>query len=269
MDLLIYGHTREWYNEYITKIFNYYNGRINKKYSAMIQINWVDTRDDSLGCLAVPGIVVINAGTIYRRTESEIIFVFNIILSIIHELYHADQYIDNVYFNDVDEYESSIEDPVYRMAANYVLSHMDEVVWVSDGIVDRNRIDYYYLLSKVKDGCNYIYNETDVTRYIFQSLAVILQLEAESVDVFAKMYYEIINNKGSLILDINNFRYMIICNGDIVTDYELINMYLRHTIKNSGEYCDFQIEVKNAGNKYMIFIKTKYKNPMCEIIEEK
>lgn len=269
MDLLIYGHTREWYNEFITKIFNYYNGRINKKFSAMIQINWIDTRDDSLGCFAVPGIVVINTGTIYRRTKCESIFVFNIILSIIHELYHADQYIDNVYFNDVDEYEDSIEDPVYRIAANYVLSHMDEVVWVSDGIVDRNEIDYYYLLSRIKDRCNYIYNEIDITRYIFQSLAVILQLDAESVDVLAKIYYGVINNKGSLILYIDNFRYMIICNGDIVTDYDLINMYLRHTIKDSGDYCDFQLEVKNINSIFTIVAKTKYKNPMCKIIKEK
>ena len=267
MDLLIYGHTREWYNEYITKIFNYYNGRINKKFSAMIQINWIDTNNGPLGCFKSPGVVTINAGFIYERTRDEYIFIINIIDTMIHELHHADQYIDNAYFDDIDEYEEYIEFPVRMMTVNYILSHVDEIVWISDGIISREDIAYCYLSSKMEEG-NYIYNKTDITRYVFQLIINMLRLDDKSVDVFAKMYYDIINNNGGLILNIDNFIYRIINDGIIFTDYDLINMYFRHVIKNCNYY-NFEIEIRSINNSHMVIVNTTCENSMCKIIEEK
>lgn len=266
MDLLIYGHTREWYNEFITKIFNYYNGRINKKFSAMIQINWINASNDPLGLFKPPGIVVINAGFIYERTGSEFIFVMNIIDTIIHELYHADQYVDTAYFNSIEEYEESVEVPVNRMSINYILSHTDEIIWISNGIINRDNIDYNYLSSRIKEG--YVYNETDITRYIFQLLVDILRFEDRSIDVFGKLYYDIINNGDDLLLNIDEHFYTIICGGVITTDYNLINMYLRYALKDH-DYRQFEIEIRNVGDSYMLIVNTTCENPMCEIIEEK
>lgn len=267
IDLLIYGRTREWYNDFITKVFNYYNGRINKKYSAVLQINWININDDSLGYFMSPGIVVINAGTISRRAGSEFVMLLNIILTVIHELYHADQYINDGYYDGVSEYEESVEAPIYGLAANYVLSHIDEVIWLSDGIIDKFKIDYYDLLSKIKDGCMYPYNEIDIVRYVYNVLVGTLQLDVESINIFAKIYYEIINIEGGLILNIDNFRCTIIHDGKIVTDYNMINMYLRHVLMY-GESYDFEMEMKNIGDNYMLIVKSKIKRTMCDVVNK-
>ena len=96
----------------------------------------------------------------------------------------------------------------------------------------------------------------------------ILRFEDRSIDVFGKLYYNIINNGDDLLLNIDEHFYTIICAGVITTDYNLINMYFRYALKDH-DYRQFEIEIRNVGNSYMLIVNTTRENPMCEIIEEK
>ena len=93
---------------FIRSVFNYYNGRINIFNKAILCIDWVIKRDDVAGYSTQPNIVYIFPRTLMIISNNEDVFKFNIIMTVIHELYHTDQ--DVVYNHIVDPaYNISIE----------------------------------------------------------------------------------------------------------------------------------------------------------------
>ena len=79
--------TQQQMNEFITNAFNYFNGRINIFNKARLIINWCNMESSCTGGLTTnPNCVTIFPCVIERYSSTEIDFLLNVILIIIHEL---------------------------------------------------------------------------------------------------------------------------------------------------------------------------------------
>ena len=85
-------------NEFIIQVFTYYNGVINKvNYPALLQIEWIDRKDiRSIGISTSPCVVRIYPAVLLRELKTagmlnEYQIKYDLLETIIHELFHTDQ----------------------------------------------------------------------------------------------------------------------------------------------------------------------------------
>ena len=201
---------------FIRSVFNYYNGRINIFNKAILCIDWVIKRDDVAGYSTQPNIVYIFPRTLMIISNNEDVFKFNIIMTVIHELYHTDQ--DVVYNHIVDPaYNISIEYPVELMSTYYIMSHIDEL----EKVFNLKNINMPYLKKYANSFTQggYLYHREDYITHFTNMLR----------DIFPRQADNFINNKlMSIILDPESFielrfsKYMIM-------------------LKEASEYCPLNI----------------------------
>ena len=130
---------------YIHTVFNYYNGKINPSNPAKLFINWRTSPDNTIpGILAelssmsyyYPANVVIRPNLLEVNNLFE--FKSQIIIGIIHELYHAEQCID--YINDEKHHTES---QVIFAVIRYLVNHLDEIKQFGL-FMDYKHCVYYY-----------------------------------------------------------------------------------------------------------------------------
>lgn len=151
MDIDLWN-TRPMIDSLILKAFNIYNGRINIfNQPAMLQIDWLmHPNSGKAGTSANPNIITIYPSIIARHCTNMSWFKYQIILSIMHELYHTDQVIN---------YPRMIMDPVYRdfienvveMESHLYLAHNKEQIKRDFGIDDLIESNKFYDILE-KDG---------------------------------------------------------------------------------------------------------------------
>lgn len=82
-------------NDFIIKVFNYYNGKINIiNNKAILNINWKQSKESiTMGDCTIPNVITIYPVCImcdYNDNELKMM----IVETIVHELHHADQLLD-------------------------------------------------------------------------------------------------------------------------------------------------------------------------------
>jgi len=114
----------------IKNIFNYYNGKINNIIKAKLIIDWRGNYiTNEAGCCIAPGIVYIfpMAGFRYCPTDYNIYKQY-IVMTVLHELHHVDQYIIERYnTKQYPEYQFSIEAPVEVHTNIFIANHINEI----------------------------------------------------------------------------------------------------------------------------------------------
>ena len=266
-----YGYTIEEINQIITKIFNYYNGKINPLNQAVLNIEWVGSIRDAFGSTNLPNLVAIFPKKILLASESKEEFVFNIVNTIIHELYHANQLVDN-HIHAEQIRDDPLEAPVYIKTNNYMVNHIAEISWITNGVVNRDVV-----LKKCGvrlKASSYEYIETDILNHIINTILCTTRANVNSFDgVITPAIYDSIHNKSieAFMIDMDGCRYTIIHNNKIVTDFDMFNSFILHTMSVG--------RIKNAGSTYiklyrvenMYVLKISYKKvrfKMCEIINK-
>lgn len=147
--------------EYIRKVFNYYNGRINIFNYANIDIDWINHSNSMVGGYTQnPGIVTIYPKIICRFANSKSDLKWLIVMIIIHELYHVDQVRYTSLLDDVN-YVKMIEDTVEFQTYSYILNNLNEIesLFVSD---IRSVIDIEY--------ANFLINNDYSNGYLYQRM---------------------------------------------------------------------------------------------------
>lgn len=261
---LYYGCTREWINNFIIKVFNYYNGKINSFNRCTLEIEWAEKLNSKiLGQTQNPNMVVIYPKVILRGCKTFPFFIYMIIHVVIHELHHADQFILYTQMGDNEQYTFSIEAPVVRETAKYILSHLDEIEWLSDNIVHRSLLDLDSLYEESISNLSYDYFKRDIRSHIVMGLTEILGVKyGDRMDAVLERINECMEGKKNLIIEINGLRYMIIASGNIVTDVDMFNSFIRY------EYFGKTVLTSHSqlfeGNRsYIIKINSNNKDLMC------
>ena len=251
-------------NDFIIKVFNYYNGRINVINKAVLDINWCNLNMTSAaGYSRLPNIVTINPMVISRYYDNDIAVKTCIIETIIHELYHTDQLINyNFYMSDVN-YNRFIEHSCEVQTAIYITGHLKEVgefletpIYLSNRDGFNNRMKAYDLPG-VKYQRRYFHD------HIFMCVDNLCNLDKT---VASKIYEFITDNiryKNNITIVINNEPICVCLNGNIMDIEEFNNIIIKyfstmlHTVK-------YDIVYNKDINDLNINIETEIINLMCK-----
>ena len=115
-------------NDFIIKVFNYYNGKINIiNNKAILNINWKQSKESiTMGDCTIPNVITIYPVCImcdYDDNELKMM----IVETIVHELHHADQLLDYRLCKNDRRYVNIMEAACESQTASYLLTHKQEV----------------------------------------------------------------------------------------------------------------------------------------------
>ena len=224
---------RDYINDFIYKVFNYYNVKINIFNKAVLRIDWVNHYgkiDKVLAYSAPPNKIVIFPNIIRASINNMYNLMINIIECIIHELYHTDQLIDYTRMvTGHSDYVYSIEAPVEVETNLYILNHIKEIYDIFG--VDIS-MDYNVFLGRYK---RYDVGFRYIRRDYLSHLLVCFKGALFSIDDFRKLelYVEWIRKaiNGRIFLEINGITYYLYHDGEYF-DLNDLNKFLNNTIYN-------------------------------------
>ena len=212
-------------NTIITNVFNYFNGRVNVFQKARLYINWCSMQSSSNGGLTTnPNCVIIYPRVIERYSNSKEEFIINIILIVIHELYHIDQCI---IFNrmEVDKaYHDMIENTVEVESTSYLYNHIHEIneKFNLNIRLDPNKINAP--INFFSDG-----NLYHRAKYLDHLISVIVELfnyqycvENNIIQLIAQ-YYNTSNSK--IIIEINS-NMLVVKENDTIVNVNILNDFM-------------------------------------------
>lgn len=251
-------------NDFIIKVFNYYNGKINIINKAVLDINWANLYTcDAGGYSRLPNIVVINPNVIFRYYgSSEVNVKIAIIEAIIHELYHTDQLINyRLYVSDIN-YNKFIEYACEVQTAIYIAGHIQEICNMFGINIRMSNMAYnncmtYWDLPGVKYQRRYYHD------HIFMCIDNICNFDKEIVSIIHEFIKYNIETKSDIIININNDKIYVCFNNKIMNIDEFNNAIIKytctgiHTVKHEFIY-------NKDLHELVINIKTEVLNLMCK-----
>lgn len=228
-------------NDFIIKVFNYYNGKINPINKAVLDINWADLAGSSDGGYSrPPNIIVINPLVISRYNENINDLKISIISTIIHELYHTDQVINYQLYAIDSNYNKCIEFSCEMETIIYIIGHQFEIntifnlniifdkvqynkmisYWHIPGVRYQRRYFHEHIFMCIDNMCSFnkevgMELHKDIKNAIINNKSIILKINNKAI---------FISYKGEL-MDIDEFNKLITpyqCNGIYKTNYEIM-----------------------------------------------
>lgn len=136
----------KYYENFAREVFDFFNGKLNKVIRAhTLNVIFKPNFNSVLGC-SLFGYVEINIGEhvemgrLYDDNKKDNSIKNNIIDTIIHELYHLDQEIDNIQYRSRDKYKYKIEVDNTFMGYMYILYHIDLIQNRFNILIESNSI---------------------------------------------------------------------------------------------------------------------------------
>lgn len=264
--------TMEEINTIITNAFNYYNGRINVFNIAKLEINFMDLPSSSNGGESLsPNIVRIYPNIIRRYYTDETMFKINLVIVIIHELYHTDQLILYTRLETDPEYRKDIESAVEVMTASYLSSHKDEICNLA--MVDNN--DLIISTQDCREYINayaeraYLYNRRTYVDHICMIIDEITSPSPSIHDRFACIIYAFEMDFDIIAVEINDDR-IIIKNGIQCASYEEVNnfFYEKFFKYNMRQFIGVSLNYDIDKKSYILKVKCDCYNTMCKLIQK-
>ena len=258
---------KENVNNLILNVFNFYNGRINVFNKAVLDVNWANQWDSYNGGYSrLPNIVIINPLVIARHANSIYDMYVMIIETIIHELYHTDQFIEYARMNMDKDYNDKIEAATECQTMIYIVNHTKEIFDnFSIKIIIKNEV-----IQKIMnhwDSYNHFYHRRKLydQLYMCVSIGFYRQYAIRNNVKYADMLYDtiknmIVNNK-KIILNIGEDN-LVICDGNYKCTFEDINnifyKYYTHT------YYDINYEIVYNDDTLYINLSITNSDLMCK-----
>lgn len=252
-------------NDFIIKVFNYYNGRINPINKATLDINWANQMASNVGGYSrLPNIVIINPMVIIRfYNNDEFTIKIAIIETIIHELYHSDQILNyKLYASDIN-YNKFIEHSCEVQTILYVVGHLQEIY---------NTFGVDACLSSKKDYRKWLnYWDLPGTTYqrryyydhIFMCIDDMCSIDIEVVNDVYNFIKSNIENKNNIIININNERINVCLDGVIMPIDEFNKIIIKYVctgLHNVKHEITYDMKTKEM----IIDIETEILNVMCK-----
>ena len=254
-------------NNFIIKVFNYYNGKINVINRAVLDINWCNLIGYNItGHSCLPNIVSINPMVIIRTLNYNMYSAkATIVLTIIHELYHIDQAIDYHMYTIDDKYKDLIENSCELQTIIYMLGHIQEIYnnfgvkFNKDRYIEANVINKLYY-----PGVRY--ERRTVIRHIFMYFNMLLHDENDRIDL-RSFIENTINNNKNITLYINDKIINIYNGGKIISIDEFNkNVIPFNRLINKFEF-DIRVDFDNDKNLFILF-NIINKIEMCDITKQ-
>lgn len=256
---------RKMINEFIVKVFSYYNGTINKvNYPALLQIEWINRYDiSSIGISTNPNIVRFYPAVLLRiigDNADEYEIKYNLYEAIIHELFHTDQLIYYDIMAVDPQYRDYIESQVELQTALYIATHSNEVnMFIDNTVIDNdalNRvINRYYPIGG-------LYNRRTYTEHILIILS----------EIFDKVYMDKISQDIKFIIEHNtNLKFRVILNnnelvikeGAKLASINQINMFFYNLYFQYSCRWKESARIVKDEDGLTITIKSRGQNIMC------
>ena len=259
--------SRKNIEEYINKIFNYYNGRINKVIPSSINIEWVLNDITTMAITNTSKTITIYPMVIANYSSDYNTFKVDIIMAIIHELHHVDQYIEYSQMHYREDFVKSVEIPVEFMTWCYIANHEYEISMLSGGYMYNANTLNYCINKYSKYNYNY-YRIRSVDDYIFLIVDDILRAHANYNSYeFKPAFYECMN-KPDVTLSINDNHIVIKSNNAYNNIHDLQNFAY-----NNYSICKYRENVHGCINEcddgsIIIQISIKSYNYMAEIYKK-
>lgn len=225
-------------------VFNYYNGRINICCNAKLNIEWI-SNFSRLGDFSLPNTVTVYLGVITKNFTGVEEAKSIIIMTILHELHHADQFIDYPQMYIYQEYQRDIEGQVELLTMNYIASHINEIDVVFGVKMIRNSSFYTTYLRK------YISS----TMYVRLNSRTLVERLLLNLDNYLSRVYFIIKDNFNKYA---NFNISIdICDKDTILMHDNISINNSQAISESEQvlYSIFEFLYSNDIVKYRIDIR--------------
>ena len=221
--------TKEQYENFIIKVFDYYNGKINIFNKARLVLNWASTNvTQRAGFTRLPNIVMINAGSMMSYVDSDntyekdsfgyIQFLYCITLeTIIHELYHVDQII---YYKSYDKdvnYNTYIENAVEFMTHSYIANNVQDICY-RFGII----VSYEIVIENMNRYLGYYYQRKDINYHISTIIADIV--DYVEMDTLMNV---LANPKGHVVIAFDDDVYHLKYETDYMPVEEVNELFTR------------------------------------------
>lgn len=253
-------------NDFVIKVFNYYNGRINLiNNNAILDINQCNLIGGDIGGYSVlPNIVKINPLVVIRFYKTENMIKAGLIETIIHELYHTDQIINyQLYMADYN-YKNFIEHSCQLQTAIYIAGHMQEINNIF-GVNFMDTIDYHkYIESWYYPGVNY--ERRYFHDHIFMCIDNLCNFNKDISKSIYDFVVDTIKNKKSIIININD-KVLKVCMNGIMIPIDDFNKYMSTYHNYTGSWdCNYHIYDANNGDLYININLKACTNIMCKKI---
>ena len=254
---------RERVAAFITKVFNFYNGRINIFNPAKLYIDFGShMNSDNGGTSRNPNIVTVFPKVIERHMDNTYDLYYNFIVTVIHELYHCDQNINYIRLSHDLEYKKFIEYPVEMNTYLYIANHQREIL-ENFGVQDVVKYsDYYPTIEPIFEN-GQLYQRRTYLTHMISILRDITYAESNPVIV---TFTEAFNDMNSVIeIHLNDLRFclkdgiycMPVAQLNEILEKEFFQYNLRSAYTEINKY---------PPNNYIITISTFCKNFMGKII---
>ena len=256
---------RKMINEFIVKVFSYYNGTINKvNYPALLQIEWINKHDiRSIGISTNPNVVRIYPAVLLRElgaNANEYEIKYNLLETIIHELFHTDQVIYYEMMVTNAQYRNAIEAQVELQTALYIATHSNEInMFIDNTVIDNDAlnkvINRFYPIGG-------LYHRRTYTEHILIILS----------EIFDKVYMDKISQDIRFIIEHNtnlkirvllNNNELVIKEGANLASINQINMFFHNLYFQYSCRWKESARIVKDGDGLTIIIKSIGKNIMC------
>lgn len=236
--------------KFIRKVFNYYNGIINRFCKARLIVNWSMRCNSPNGATTSnPNIVTVFPLVMNRFVNNEFQFYYVIFESIIHELYHIDQCIDFIRMTVDHLYKDQIESAVEIQTKIFMASHRKEILENFGLDISSITNDYYRERIKGYDIYNYPYKRKRIIDHWFYVLREVIHNADDLLNLYNNVLEGIVNFNTKLSIEINNNKFIIFDSNDnnqFISDINEFNCfmyfnYFYYTYRNGDYTIDYYI----------------------------
>ena len=201
-------------DDFITYLFNTFNGRINICNPAVLDICHLD-RGAKLGETKFPGIVIINEMSLIKLSKNIKEFIVLAMETIIHELHHDDQVLMSTRVNTDSDYTKSLEVSVEFMTYSYIMNNLNAIIkcindyfemqYITMQDVQQYLVNYTNTRSAYSNSLNkwYQYNRTDQYDHILVSVLNMLGYNEFGKDI-TNLLYKVFEDESSTVFFIIN-----------------------------------------------------------------
>ena len=244
-------------NDFINKVFNKFNGKINCVNKAILIIDWLQHYEHNNGAITRnPNVVTIYPLVIARNSISVETLKYQILICIIHELYHCDQDIDYIRSLTDKDYIHGIESAV-EFESNMFIAYNREWLSKEFDIQIINDIESTYgVLDRFKLDNGYCYHRKT---YLTHMVSILQDMMHKTDDMVIRQFIEAYGNpQSSIELHVYNDIHFILKRGTSVLPMSelnaaLYNSFFRYTHRganitmSSSNGIDWIMDVKISG----------------------
>lgn len=239
----------------ITDVFNYYNGKINTTMLAQLEISMLrDKNCTSSGTTRYPNNVVITPFIIYNYIHDDEDVKAEIVETVIHELFHVDQFVMYSMANN-EAYRTQVERDVEFMTSNYIAIHLNEIYTVFGVVFDPDVVRYYKNQIPYR---NRLYQRKTTFDHICLFIDNAIGAKKESST-------NIIKNMVHYVEEVPNSRVTLNINGNIIAlkdkdnyiDIEDFNRFVNQYYSRYTLYQTVEVYAANSDTEYLIHVNTE------------